>query len=170
MVDKDRSSEIEIGGQNYTLVLTTRAVKEIAQRYGSLDLIGDKIANSKDVASTLSEIIWLVTLLANQEILIHNLKNPGDKKELLTEESIEILTKPQDFAKINIAITKAMNLGAKRNVLGENEEKLRNKENSINGENEEKLRNDKSLENEKDLANGENLETGREETKNAKSE
>ncbi|MDR1241043.1 MAG: hypothetical protein LBK29_04215 [Oscillospiraceae bacterium] len=85
---------------------------QIALRYGSLDLIGDRIANSKDIASTLSEIIWLVTFLANQEILIHNLKNPNDKRDLLAGKEIEILTKPQDFAKINAAITKAMNLGA----------------------------------------------------------
>jgi len=48
----------------------------------------------------LGEIIWLITLLANQPILIHNLKHKDDKQELLTEEEVELLTSPMDFGGI----------------------------------------------------------------------
>ena len=37
----------------------------------------------------LGEIVWLICLLANQSILIHNIKNKDNQKELLTEEEVE---------------------------------------------------------------------------------
>jgi hypothetical protein len=39
----------------------------------------------------LDEIVWLITLLANQGILIDNRMNQ-EKKPLLTEEDVELLT------------------------------------------------------------------------------
>ena len=39
----DRTAAITIAGEEYTLVLTTRATKEIAGRYGGLENLGDKL-------------------------------------------------------------------------------------------------------------------------------
>ena len=36
MQDTDRSANISIGGEEYQLILTTKATKEIAKRYGGL--------------------------------------------------------------------------------------------------------------------------------------
>lgn len=76
----DRSSVIKIGNKEYALTLTTRATKEIAKKYGGLENLGDKLMKSENFEMAISEIIWLLTLLANQSLLIHNLKNPKDKK------------------------------------------------------------------------------------------
>lgn len=46
----------------------------------------------------LDEIVWLITLLANQGVLIHNLQNKNDRRELLTEEEVELLTSPVELA------------------------------------------------------------------------
>ena len=117
-MDDERSSKIEIGGEQYELVLTTRATKEIAARYGGLDKLGDKLFSAENFEAAISEVVWLVTILANQGIMIHNLKN-HDKKPLLTEEMVELLTCPSDLAGFNAAITDALQKGAKRNVIGE---------------------------------------------------
>jgi hypothetical protein len=69
----------------------------------------------------LDEIVWLITLLANQSILIHNLRNKESPKELLTEEEVELLTSPLDLATYKNAITEAMFKGTKRNVESEEE-------------------------------------------------
>ncbi|HEY0221439.1 MAG TPA: hypothetical protein VGC17_01310 [Lactovum miscens] len=45
----------------------------------------------------LVEIIWLITLLANQLIKIYNLKNK-DEKEELTTEYVELMTSPLQLA------------------------------------------------------------------------
>ena len=79
-MDSERSTKIKIGGNEYRLVLTTKATKEIAARYGGLENLGDKLMKSENFEMALDEVIWLITLLANQSVLIHNLKNPDDKK------------------------------------------------------------------------------------------
>jgi hypothetical protein len=118
---EDRSATITLGGEDYELILTTRATKEIAKRYGGLDTLGEQLMQSDDVATALDEIVWLITLLANQGRMIHNLKNPKDQKPLLTEEMVELLTAPSDFVEYKEAITLAMNRGTKRNVESEDD-------------------------------------------------
>lgn len=72
-----------------SLILTTRATKEIAKRYGGLENLGDRLMKSENFEMALDEIIWLITLLANQSVMIYNLKNRDSKKPLLTEEEVE---------------------------------------------------------------------------------
>ena len=115
MFDNERSAEISIGGVQYQLILTTKATKEISKRYGGLENLGDKLMKSENFEMAIDEVVWLITLLANQSILIHNLKN-SDKKELLTEEIIELLTSPSELAEYKNAITEAMFKGTKRNI------------------------------------------------------
>lgn len=119
MIDKDRAATIHVGGMEYDLILTTKATKEIAKRYGGLSNLGDKLMKSENFEMALDEIIWLLTLLANQSILIHNLQNKEDKKELLEEETVELLTSPLELAAYKTAIMEAMFKGTKRNVESE---------------------------------------------------
>ena len=118
-MDNERTASINIGGDEYALLLTTKATKEIAGRYGGLENLGDKLMKSENVEMALSEIVWLITILANQSILIHNIKNKDNKKELLTEDEVEILTTPADLAEYKEAIMNALYKGAKRNVISE---------------------------------------------------
>lgn len=116
----DRSKSITIGGKEYELILTTRATKEIAKRYGGLENLGDKLMKSENFELALDELVWLITLLANQSILIHNLQQPGKTREPLSEESVELLTTPLELASFKGAITEAMFLGTKREIESEN--------------------------------------------------
>lgn len=120
-MDNDRSASINIGDKEYELVLTTRATKVIAGRYGGLENLGEKLMKSENFEMALDEIVWLITLLANQSILIRNLKNKNAPEELLTEEEVELLTSPLDLAAYKTAITEAMFKGTKRNVESEEE-------------------------------------------------
>ena len=117
---EDRSAAITVGGEQYQLVLTTRATKEIAKRYGGLEDLGEKLMKSENFEMALDEIIWLIVLLANQSVLIHNLQN-AEKRELLTEEAVELLTSPLDLADYKNAIMEAMMKGTKRYVESEEE-------------------------------------------------
>jgi len=120
MQDENRSASIGIGGEEYQLILTTRATKEIAKRYGGLENLGAKLMKTENFEMALDEVVWLITLLANQSILIHNLKNK-DKRELLTEEAVELLTSPLELAAYKDAIMEAMFKGTKRNVQSEDD-------------------------------------------------
>lgn len=118
-MDSERSAKILVGGEEYTLLLTTKATKEIAGRYGGLENLGDKLMKSENFEMAIGEIVWLITLLANQSILIHNLKNKDDPKHLLTEDEVELLTSPLDLAGYKAAITEALYKGTKRNIESE---------------------------------------------------
>lgn len=115
----DRSSNINIGGEDYELLLTTKATKEIAGRYGGLENLGDRLMNSENFEEVIGEIVWLITLLANQSILIHNIKDRNHPKPLLTEQDVEVLTTPYDLTQYKNAITEALFKGTQRNVESE---------------------------------------------------
>ena len=118
-MDNERSAVISIGGEEYELLLTTRATKEIAKRYGGLENLGDKLLKAENFELALEEIVWLITLLANQTILIHNLRRPDALREPLTEDVVELLTSPLDLAEYKNAITEAMFKGTARSVESE---------------------------------------------------
>lgn len=122
-MDTERTATITIGGEEYSLVLTTRATKQIASRYGGLDNLGDKLMKSENFEMAIDEVVWLITLLANQSLLIHNLRHKEDKKNLLTVEDVELLTTPVDLASYKDAITEALQKGTKRNVVSEDDPK-----------------------------------------------
>ena len=122
-MDTERSAKILIGDEEYTLTLTTKATKEIAGRYGGLENLGDQLMKAENFEMALSEIVWLITLLANQSILIHNLKHKDQPKELLSEELVELLTVPADLATYKAALTQAMYKGTKRNIESEKDAK-----------------------------------------------
>ena len=120
-MDKERSAVITIGGQEYEMLLTTKATKEIAKRYGGLSNLGEKLMKTENFEMALDEVVWLITLLANQSVLVHNLQSPSKKKTLLTEETVELLTSPFELADYKNAIMEAMYKGTKREVESEEE-------------------------------------------------
>ena len=122
-MDNERTAVINIGDEEYTLLLTTKATKEIAGRYGGLENLGEKLMKSENFEMAIGEIVWLITLLANQSILVHNLKDKDHPKELLTEDVVELLTTPLDLAGYKTAITEALYKGTKRNVESEKDSK-----------------------------------------------
>ena len=122
-MDNERTAVITIGDGEYTLLLTTKATKEIAGRYGGLENLGEKLMKSENFEMAIGEIVLLITLLANQSILVHNLKDKEHPKELLTEDVVELLTTPLDLAGYKTAITEALYKGTKRNVESEKDSK-----------------------------------------------
>ena len=118
MMDQDRTAVVTIGGVEYPLIFTTKATKEIAKRYGGLANLGETLMKNENFEMALDEVTWLITLLANQSVLIHNLQN-DEKKPLLTEEAVELLTTPLELADYKNAITEAMINGTKRHIESE---------------------------------------------------
>jgi len=116
---RDRSAVINIGGADYEMILTTRATKEIAARYGGMENLGEKLMKVENFELALDEIVWLITLLANQSVIIYNLRRKDAPKPLITEEEVELLTSPSQLAEYKSAITEAMLKGTARNVVSD---------------------------------------------------
>lgn len=117
-MDNKRESLITVGGEEYRLILTTKATKDIAKRYGGLESLGEKLMKAENFEMALDEIVWLITLLANQSVLIDN-RLKGEKRKLLTEDDVELLTSPLELATYKDAIMEAMFKGTKRNIESE---------------------------------------------------
>lgn len=118
-VSTDRKAVITLGNTQYELILTTRATKIIAKKYGGLEHLGEELMGSEHFEYAIDEIVWLITLLANQSIAIYNLWHKDEPKETLTEEEVELLTTPFDLANYKDAIMECMYKGTKRNVESE---------------------------------------------------
>ena len=114
----ERTSVIKIGNKEYELILTNKATKEINNKFGGLDKIGNKLTEATSVADQLDLVIWLIVLLAKQSILRFNLEN-DNKKDLLKEEDVEVLTSPADLNSYTNAIMDCLVKGTNRNVEGE---------------------------------------------------
>lgn len=118
-MDDDRSTLITIGGSEFELVLTTKATKTIGKRYGGLSDLSNKLMSAENFEHAIEEIIWLIVLLANQGIMIHNVRNKDSRRDLLTEEYVELLTSPYELASFKEAILTAMFKGTKRHIESE---------------------------------------------------
>lgn len=118
----ERGAMITLCGSQYELILTTKATKEINRRYGGLGKLGDKLSNSEGFEEIIDELVWLLTLLINQGILVHNAVNKffvEKQRPLFSEDDIEVLTSPADFADYKDAIFEALQKGAMRHIKSE---------------------------------------------------
>jgi len=125
-MNDERRAVIQIGGEDYELLLTTKATKAIAGRYGGLENLGERLLKAENFELALDEIVWLLTLLANQSIMIYNLRNKDSARDLLTEEEVELLTSPLELASYKNAITEAMFKGTARNIVSEGDTDSKN--------------------------------------------
>lgn len=118
----ERGAMITLCGSQYELILTTKATKEINRRYGGLGKLGDKLSGASNFEEVIDELVWLLTLLINQGILVHNAVNKffaEKQKPLFSEDDIEVLTSPADFADYKDAIFEALKKGTERHVKSE---------------------------------------------------
>ena len=53
----ERTATVNIGGQEYEMLLTTRATKAIAGRYGGLENLGEKLMKAENFEMALDEIV-----------------------------------------------------------------------------------------------------------------
>ena len=113
----DRATSINIGGKEYELLLTTRATKEIALKFGGLEKLGTELG-SGNFEKNIDTLVWLVVTLANQSIMLNNYLH-GTKEPLLTPEYVELATTPSDLGTYNEALTEALMRGAKREIESE---------------------------------------------------
>lgn len=120
MMDESRYAEFTLGGNTYKLMLTVRATKDIAKRYGGLDGLSEKLSTAS-MADQLDDSVWLLTLLANQGIAAENLSD-GGKRVPLRCEDIEVLMTPADFADAQAAIGEALQKGSRRYIAVETQE------------------------------------------------
>lgn len=114
-MENERSAIIKIGDKEYELLLTTKATKEINEKFGGLENVGNKLTKTTSISESLDIIVWLIVLLANQSILRKNLLEKKNDA-LLTVEMVEVFTSPADLNTFANAIMEALVKGTKRDI------------------------------------------------------
>lgn len=111
----ERSEKIELGGCEYRLLFSTKALNEIVKRFGSLEDMSKKLEKDS-IAEQLEAVVWLLTLLINQGIAAANIVD-GTTLSAISEDYVSIMTSPADLADYKDAITAAITKGASRKVI-----------------------------------------------------
>ena len=82
--------------RSLTLILTT--TRHQGNRRGATAVLKtwvEKLMRSENFEMALDELVWLITLLANQSVLVHSLRTPGrHARSCSREETVELLTSP----------------------------------------------------------------------------
>lgn len=110
----NRIGEIEIAGSTYPLNFSTKAAKEIAQRYDGLENIEDAFSG-KAVDAMMDEIVWLLSLLIAQGVAYKRIVE-GEEVKGITAEELEVVLGVADMAGLKDKIMDAMMGGMKREV------------------------------------------------------
>jgi len=117
----NRIGEIEIAGSKYPLNFSTKAAKEIAQRYNGLENVEDAFSG-KAVDAMMDEVVWLLALLIAQGVAYKRIVDGEDAKGITADE-LEVVLGVADMAGLKDNIMDAMLTGMKREVEVEIEPK-----------------------------------------------
>jgi len=116
----EAGKKITIGGRDFELVFNVAALADITERFGGISNLGELL--EKDKAKAIREMPWLIALMANQGIALHN-EETGEKMALISSDWVALRMKPKELIRqqniIMEAISEGMNDG---DAEGENEQ------------------------------------------------
>ena len=115
----DRKAVIIIDGIAYDTLFSTTAANAVIDKYGSIEKYADKILNTKELRENSDELVWIITLLINQPIRLHNIRHRDSLLPLLTEEEVSLMTIPRDYPEYWAAVWETIQRGLVRNVQSE---------------------------------------------------
>lgn len=109
------------------LKFNLNALNKIKEKFGSLDGMEQALSKGADPLDAVPDLIWLLTLLANQSIIERNMDieygiESGEKEKLLTEEYVSIKMNPADIIGKKNSIFDALTDGMSFTAISEEEE------------------------------------------------
>lgn len=109
--------KVTLDGEDYPMIMTTYAAKQIVKKFGGLESLGEKITGDEgNQEEMFDNVCWLVALLVNQPILRYNRKHRNAEKALFEADDIAMLTDLDELTPIMGKVGKAISRGSERNV------------------------------------------------------
>lgn len=126
-----RITPIEIAGQTYYLNFSTRAVKEITKKHGSLDGFMSSMQEGAAIDDLLDNFIWLLAVLIDQGTEYMRIVEK-EAVPKVGQEELEVIIGPTEFNGIMPTVMQAFGQSAEREVetepaKGKNAETTRGK-------------------------------------------
>jgi len=119
MNDADKILITMLDGSEYELILTTNATRIFVEKYGGLEKLGEALLEETDQTTKFREVVYIISVLANQSVLINNMLNPENKKPEITEDMVNLLTTPFHFQEYNEKLIAVMRRDMTRNIKSE---------------------------------------------------
>lgn len=113
----EKEITVMLDGEEYPLLLTTLATKQIAAKIGGLDKLKETLTVSTgEEAEMFDTICWLIALLVNQPIMKQNRIHRDNLKPLFEADDIALITQPRELGELMNKVSDAINRGSDRNV------------------------------------------------------
>lgn len=110
-----RISEIDLAGRKYPLNFSTKAMKEMSERYGGLDPENIEKAFSGNAAQVLDGLVWMLHLFISQGVAYKRIVD-GEEVKGLTADELEVVLGVDDIASLKGTLFSAMASGSARTV------------------------------------------------------
>ena len=114
---KQRTTTIELGGKEYEMLLTTDAMIEIADKFGSVEEVAEKL-KAGTLADQVKLLRWLIALLINQGIKRKNFET-GNCDAEISEEYVGVMTDVPSLSAMQNTMLEAMVKGLGKNIQNE---------------------------------------------------
>lgn len=109
--------KVTLDGEDYPMLMTTYATRQIVKKFGGLNNLGKKITGGEgDQEEMFNNACWLVALLVNQPIIKYNRKHRDAEKPLFEVDDIAMMTTPSELMTLMEQVGKAISRGSERNV------------------------------------------------------
>jgi hypothetical protein len=112
----DRTRVVTINGIEYPMAMNGKAAIEILKKYGSLEEMGEALDDTDDTAAFFTNILWLMTLLINQGISMHNYMNKESQRDLIDEDFIGVISDPREMMSYRESVISAFSAGSIRHI------------------------------------------------------
>lgn len=122
----NRAVSVEIDGEPFEMLLTTKATAELDRELGGMERIGE-LLDGDDHGASIETAAKLIATLCNGATERYNYRHKDTPRRMLTAEEVEIMTTPAELTELVKSAVDAVVLGRKTHIESEqNPESVKN--------------------------------------------
>lgn len=114
----NRTVSVEIDGEEFEMLLTTRAAADIDREFGGFDKIAE-VVDGEDRSAGVAMASKLIVMLCNAGTERYNYRHKDAPRRMLEAEEIEILTTPGEMAELLSSAVEAVRRGRQTYIESE---------------------------------------------------
>ncbi len=114
----NRAVSVVIDGEEFEMILTTKAAADVDREFGGFDEIAD-VVDGEDRGASVAMASKLIALLCNAGTERYNYRHRETPRRMLEPEEIEILTTPGEMAELLGSAVEAVGRGRQTYIESE---------------------------------------------------
>lgn len=114
----NRAVSVVIDGEDFEMLLTTKAAADIDREFGGFDEIAD-VVDGEDRVASVAMASRLIALMCNAGTERYNYRHKDAPRRMLEAEEIGIVTTPGEIAELMHAVVEAVKRGRTTHIESE---------------------------------------------------